>query len=387
MEAGSIKEFLILQKNPLGSIKGALGGTGIKFPSVGDILKTIKTDLHIPNFKIPSAGDILKFIQTSLHIPNFKIPTSGQILSWIQDHIPKLNWKIPTLGDILNWIRSHIPKLNWKIPTLGDILSWIRSRIPNLGWHIPSAGDILSWIKGKIHSLSWSIPSAGAILGGILSKVRSFVFSGPSGGILHNGVNAIHTAYDDAKAIANAVSNPVQTASNIGNSIVSAVTDPIGTAKKGYKWLKDHLGPGISRARGPIDMLKGAMAGMRYENYPGHKKSIAQVIKDGAANCVDLTITGMSMAGKLGLPSTMIAGTWNGGGHIWGEYGGQTLDFARKALDNTYVPPARGPNNESSSPIIVQNIFKGPVYGLPDFEDQVEDKTIKALNKHLGGIL
>ena len=123
--------------------------------------------------------------------------------------------------------------------------------------------------------------------------------------------------------------------------------------------------------RSKIDLLKEKMAGFGYQDYANHKKSIGQVLKDKAGNCFDLTLAGIAVGNAIGLPSYMKLGTWNGGGHAYGNFDGENLDFARKALDNTYTPPPRGPGsqgNDSSKQIIVQNIFKGPVYGLPDFE-------------------
>jgi hypothetical protein len=373
---------------------GLLDMSTLHLPSAGDILKTIKTDLHIPKFKIPSAGDILKWIQTSLHIPNFKIPTLGQILKWIQDHIPKIDWKIPTLGQILKWIQDHIPKITWKIPSWNDIASWIKGKLgwlkfPNISW-----SSLSSWVHdhlGWLHfpSISWS-----DLYNMIASKIHNFIWPSGPGGVIGGAIHTMERVHNVAVAAKNAITHPVQTAQKMGSAIGGVVTNAgnyiIGAATNTLNWLTGRGPNNDDGPRGPIDMLKGAMSGFKFEDYPGHKKSFNEVLTSGAGNCFDLTTTGMTLASILGIPSSMVWGSWKGGSHVWGSFGGQQLDFARDAIDHTLSPPPRGPgnqSNESSRPIIVNNIFKGPVYGLPDFEDQVEDKTVKALNKHLGGIM
>ncbi len=391
-------------KNPGGAISGALGGagsaissavSGIKFPSAGDILKTIQSDLHIPDFTIPSAGDILKWIQTSLHIPNFKIPTLSQILSWIQSHIPKLDWKIPTMGSILSWIQDHIPKITWKIPSWNDIAKWIQGKLGWLKFPSISWNSIAGWVQGKLGWLHFPSISWNSIAGWIQSKIPWLHWPSGPGGFVSSMVGKARTIYNDYEKVKYAAEHPAQTVgkavggavayvggaiSNTGNYIKGAASNTVSYIKKLF-----GRGPGdISRARGDGDTNPLFPHGfsLTYQDYEGSKQN-AITSAGLVGNCVDMSLGLIKMFG-----GHLVSGTWHGGPHVWANIPGiGDVDPARKALDNVWNPPAKGPDNESSRPIIVQNIFKGPVYGIPDFEDQVEDKTVKALNKHLGGIM
>ena len=259
-------------------------------------------------------------------------------------------------------------------------------------------------VSGVIHIGASAITNAynGAL------RLYNYIRNGVTGAI-RIGLGALRNAYDTARGYWNDIrgwfSNTLHLnisgpggsgvvgrvendANRVINTLKKAYHNPVGTAIGAAEWVVTHAGPNI---RGPdhkskIDALKESFSGFRYERYANHQKSIGQVLKDKAGNCVDLTLAGMAVGNAIGIPSSMKLGTWDGGGHAYGNFDGENLDFARKALNNTYTPPIRGPGNSGGDINFEVNI-KGDVNGIEDYEDKLEKATLKFLNKHLGGIL
>lgn len=122
--------------------------------------------------------------------------------------------------------------------------------------------------------------------------------------------------------------------------------------------IRTVMGGGPSAARGPG-------IGLHYENYTGHRQNAWNAAGTGmSGNCVDMTLGLMSAYG-----GSMVSGTWNGGPHVWWQApNGAQLDPARKALEGTWTPPAKGPGDGMYGNVIIN----GDVYGFDDFKRKVE---------------
>lgn len=241
--------------------------------------------------------------------------------------------KIPNLGSISSWIQSKIPKINWKWPNLGSIGAWIRSKVPRLNWKWPTWGSIASWIQGKIGHLRFPSISWGSVASWIQSKIPQLHWPSGPGGFL----------------------------SNVYTGAVSA-----------YNKVKAALTP-----KGPGDGVDYNNLSLNYEDYAGTKKNAITASNCLSGNCMDMSIGLMAMNGGRG---SLVMGTWNNGPHMWyKDPSGRQLDPARKALQNTWMPPARGPSSNNGRPIIIQ----GDVYGFDDFAQKVE----KANNQIMGPIV
>lgn len=248
-----------------------------------------------------------------------------------------------------------------------------------------------NWVKNGINSAkavvltAWNVIKDGAtnafnkvmngwnwlkgVIGGGISTAISIGTSA-----ITDAENAFWKLYNDVKnnkIVQYIITKATSGVTTATNTISSLRSDPIGTIKSGASWVANkilHAGP-AKYARGPIDMVKGAMSGMKYENYPGHQKSPEEVMASGSGNCFDLSLTSMVIAGAMGIKNRMVSGEWSGNPHVWSNIGGQNLDFARKSHSGTYSPPPRGPGNGSPT-VILQ--FNQPVYGMDDFFKQVE---------------
>jgi len=158
------------------------------------------------------------------------------------------------------------------------------------------------------------------------------------------------------------------------NTGISVATGAIDAARNAWNGLKDFVmnNPIVGTVRQVLGMgpagasgARGPGMGLHYENYAGHKKNAWNAAGTGmSGNCVDMTLGAM---GRWG--GSMVQGTWNGGSHVWWKSpGGKEYDFARKALEGTMTPPARGPGGGNFGNIIIQ----GDVYGFDDFKRKVE---------------
>lgn len=294
---------------------------------------------------IPGGGNILTIITSTIKskIPNLKWPSLSGIAEWIKSKIPSLKW--PSLSGISQWVQSKIPKINWNIPNLSAVSAWITSKIPHLSWNVPTLASVSSWIINHIGRLTFPSISWGSVAGWIQSHIGYLTF--PSSGTISAWVQ----------------------------SAISKVTGggPAGPAGPIRRTAHRGITAIAAGASGTIAAVDGFMSGFGYDGYRGHQKSIAEVIASGSGNCVDLGLTAMAYGSSLGLDTSMEAGTWNGGAHVWTQIGGKTRDYARKAISGTYQPPAAGPGSIGGDTYIV---IKGDVYD--------SDKFVKKVSKAMG---
>jgi hypothetical protein len=129
-------------------------------------------------------------------------------------------------------------------------------------------------------------------------------------------------------------------------------------------------GPGIAGASGPFSGI-----GLKYESYQGHQKDAWTAAGNLSGNCVDMSLGLIQAAGT----GSLVSGTWNGGAHVWARIGGKDYDPARKALEGTWTPPARGPGGSNVGPAVIIN---GDVYGFDDFQKKVQ----QANNRIVSGV-
>jgi hypothetical protein len=226
---------------------------------------------------------------------------------------------------------------------LGYLFGWIVAPFASAGSAVVSTWN---WVKGIVTAalsavtgfISWG---SGAVSGtynwlkGIVSQAISSVTSFTSW-----GSDAVYSTYNWLK-------------STVGNGIQSVVSFVTGSGPAGPR------SPGnIAMARGPFDSMN-----LKYENYAGHKKNAWNGDNSMSGNCVDMSLGLISAAGS----GQLISGTWNGGPHVWARIGGKDYDPARKALNGTWSPPARGPGDGYGNVVI-----NGDIYGFDDFQKKVE---------------
>lgn len=406
---GKTGHDLTFGSNPLGSLFSPAAGAGgsgkqsitsdifgknglldfsrfkIKMPNLGDIFKGIK----LPDFgnifkgiKLPNLGNIFKGIKLpTLSLPKIKLPNLGNIFKGI---------KLPTLT---------LPKI--KIPSMSSLTQTVKSAWGTAKSYV-TRNPIVAKAKTMVGNLlsdprsAWGQAKSYVSNNPVIGRARTFVsnlFSDPTSlwnraksFVLNNPI--VGRAWAAASALWSNVYSAWSQASSwvASHPIVQRVVTAITGGGPGRA-----AGPGLgrnilSRAAGPLDMLKGAMSGISYDHYYGHGKSIAEVIASGSANCVDSTLTGAYLSSMLGIPFKSMAGMWDGGLHVWGNYGGTQLDFARKSIDNTYTPPAAGPGTSGNKVIIEKGAIQinGPVYGVDDLDAKIQDGLVKGLNKYLG---
>lgn len=80
----------------------------------------------------------------------------------------------------------------------------------------------------------------------------------------------------------------------------------------------------------------------RYDFYYGDKYSNAEAIRRGAFNCYDGAQIMISLANAMGLPGSMVHGTWSGIPHVWANINGVNFDTTAKQQRGTWNPPAAG---------------------------------------------
>ncbi len=265
----------------------------------------------------------------SRFIPDFKWPNVGQILNgildWVRSKVPNLKW--PSVGQIWGGISKFIPvkipKLSWPNISWGSVSAWVQSKIGHLRFPSISWGSISSWVQNHIGWLHFPQISWGSVAAWIQSKIPPFHWPSGPGGFVSGLVNR-------ATSMA---SNAVTTIKNV-------------TAPYSPWW-------------GPGDFT--------YEGYGGSRKSISETIGCLSGNCVDGTLAQMSIASAFGIPSEMIATTWNGGPHVYARIAGRTRDIANHALTGSWSAPPRGPGGAGNM-IVIQ----GDVYGFDDFKRKVE---------------
>jgi hypothetical protein len=139
-----------------------------------------------------------------LDMSRFKFPSVSDILGTLKSKIPGLNWKVPSVTQVIQKIGTFIKNLNWKIPSVPTIIQKIGEFITNLIWSIPGAGDLIAEVGKFIDWLHWSIPSAGEILQAIVDRMTGGAAGGDgannaAGGDMANNNDAGYAINNPAK--------------------------------------------------------------------------------------------------------------------------------------------------------------------------------------------
>lgn len=235
----------------------------------------------------------------------------------------------------IDMLRSIFPPLNMAISSFNAVKGAV------LGVY-GAAKKAYDYIKGGVKGavqIAWG-PIKSAY--DWAKRTYNYIRRGVSG--------AVHMAYDSLK---NAYNWAVRLYNKITNGASGRVT--VNTRAGAVA----SAGPGtIGLARGPNDWYNGLS--LNYQNYAGHAKNAINGPGCLTGNCVDMSMGLMQLNNGRG---SLVAGTWDGGPHVWyQDANGKQWDPARKALQNTWMPPARGPSNNTGQIIIQQN-FQGGIYG------------------------
>ena len=228
----------------------------------------------------------------------------------------------------------------------GWIYNAIVNAIPRIHW--PSWGDIAGWIKNMI----WGSRGPGMGLGSVSSQIAR-----------QSALRTANLAAQRAALVSSYQASPA------AQQAASQATSSMGI----FGGLSGFFGPGDWKSR---------IAGMTYtyQDYGGSR----QKAWDGSSNCmtgncVDMSLGVLNAAAQAGARGGSLRfGTWNGGPHVWAEVEGITVDPARKALNNTFAAPARGPGGSNGNTYV----FQGPVYDWNAFKKQVQ----RANDNIVGGI-
>lgn len=225
----------------------------------------------------------------------------------------------------------------------GNTVAWFMN-----GWNqIKSgAGWVYNAIVGSLSAAAgWVSKKASEIRNYITSKweaARNFISArniiGSVGSTAKQMYDGVVAWWNNAKAYVEGIP--------IVGQVVKAITGPRGPAR----------GPA-----GPSGL------NYNYQGYGGHQKdnvwSASGTTLTG--NCVDMTL---GLMGRYG--GSMVAGTWNGGPHVWWQDNmGNQFDPARMAIDGIGTPPARGPGDGGNI------VIYGDVYGFDDFAKKVEQAS------------
>jgi len=251
-----------------------------------------------------------------------------------------------SLADQLNlpgWLMGHV------VPAFSAAGAYIQGAWGNTVAYMTGAwSNTVSWVTNGLYNILGTVSWVAGSIGGSFSGAWNRIVGGYNwmrsvvSRWISTGVSVATGAIDAARNAWNSLKGFI-----MNNPIIGAVRSAIG------------FGPsGMGAARGPG-------IGLSYENYGGHKKNAWNAAGTGlSGNCVDMTLGLMSAYG-----GSMVQGTWNGGPHVWWQSpSGAQLDPARKALEGTWAPPARGPGGGNFGNIVIQ----GDVYGFDDFKRKVE---------------
>jgi len=233
----------------------------------------------------------------------------------------------------------------------GWIYSTIVNAIPRINW--PSWGDIAGWIKGMI----WGSRGPGMGIGSISGEIGR-----------QSALRTANLAAQRAALVsAYRQSAPAQAAAQ-------QATSNMGIFANSNSWF----GPNGARGAGDWKERVGAMQ-FKYQDYGGSK----QKAWDGSSNCmegncVDMSLGVLNAAAASGAKGgSLVFGSWNGTPHVWANIDGVNVDPARKALNGTFAPPARGPSSGSGTTIVLA----GPVYGYDDFVKRVRQANDKIVSR------
>ena len=221
------------------------------------------------------------------------------------------------------------------------IYNSIVNAIPRINW--PSWGDIAGWIKSMI----WGSRGPGMGIGNVGSYIAN--------------QSALRTANLAAQRAA-LVSAYQQSAP--AQQAASQATNNMGAFANSDSWF----GPNGARGAGDWKERVGGMK-FSYQDYGGSK----QKAWDGSSNCmtgncVDMSLGVLNAAAAAGARGgSLVFGSWNGTPHVWANIDGVNVDPARKALNGTFAPPARGPGGSSGNTYV----FQAPVYDWEAFKKHV----------------
>lgn len=225
--------------------------------------------------------------------------------------------------------------------------------------------------KGKLGN-DWKVISSFFKSGGSqISSALGNVWSRIAGSA-KSAFNSISNAWGNLKSyISKGVSGTISIFTNGLQSAWNSITGLYNYVRQGVTGVvnivKGWFGPAQARGpSGPFDNLK-----LNYEGYAGSKKNAWTDGNSMSGNCVDMSLGLIQAAGS----GTLVSGTWNGGPHVWARIGNKDYDPARKALEGTWTPPARGPGDGGNITIY------GDVYGFDDFVNKVENAMNKKIRR------
>ena len=260
----------------------------------------------------------------------------------------------------------------WSSIKTSGISAWssLKSSFTSAGTSIKSIGtsiktslsSVWSGIKSSFKSMVSTLTSLWDSLRDYVTETISAVFSV---GNFYDITSAIYSAWDSivdyvTSLVSGNFSYSVSSSSGPGNSV---------TNYSGPVYMNKISGPS-----GPGDELSGMS--FKYVGYGGHKDGYPKMQGNQlSGNCWDMTAGLISMYG-----GSMVSGTWNGNPHVWWkDPAGNEIDPARKAINNTFSPPPRGPSGSDggNNNIIIQ----GDVYGWDDFEAKVIKATGKSMSR------
>ena len=235
-------------------------------------------------------------------------------------------------------------------------------------------GTLGGAVMGGLNA-AWNGIRNGAIsafngISGAWSGLKSYIGGGITGTVraVQNTFSGVYSAAANLyNYVRNGATGLVRILSSGISSVWSSVVGLYNTVRQGatgvVTTIRNFIGMGpAGPARGPAGPLDDMS--FRYESYGGAMKNAWTGANSMSGNCVDMT---EGLINKYG--GSMVEGTWNGGAHVWWKSpGGKEYDPARKAINNTFSPPPRGPSGGNGAAIVIN----GDVYGFDDFQKKVE---------------
>jgi hypothetical protein len=291
---------------------------------------------------------VLDFSRFGINIPEFKWPniTVDSIIDPIKKIIPDFKWPDITIDSITKFVKDKIGWLKFPNITWDSVSKFVKDKIGWLNFPSISWDSVAGWVKSHVGWLNFPSISWDSVAAWIKEKIPWLKWPGGPGGYVSNLVNTGNSIVDTAKS----------TASQL------PIIGPVGSW---LGWWKP-TGP-----RGPLDGLT-----FRYKDYEGtNRQNPWEDANTLVGNCFDMTLGLMSRYG-----GSMVWGTWNDNSHVWWKApDGRQYDPSRKALNNTFTPPPRGPNSGGSAMVKneVHIHYNAPLYG----EDAIKKSVNDALNQ------
>jgi hypothetical protein len=328
-------------------LKGAFGDVWSELSSIGselygalqELWNSINPFTEALNPLVGAVDPVTKELEGSKE----KISTLKQAAQWLADRIREAT---PYVKAFATFIREDVVPA---IKSFAEKVRWVRDKIQEFRGKIQEAKDK---VTGFIDSIK-----------GFADKIRNFrIDSVDIGGMIRSFLS-----------------------SRIGRLLfptLSQVTTMVRVAiKQAFgKYTPTNLGrmQGPAGPRGYGLPRGSSYKGMtfQYQDYAGHRTNDVWS-QDGTCltgNCFDMTLGAM---GRWG--GSMVAGTWNDGPHVWWKApSGRQYDFARKAIDNTFTPPPRGPSRSGSPKTLrvilnINDIVEEKVLDLQDQDEFILD--------------